>query len=234
MQKKKISISLYSLLLSAIFTFSVSCNSNTPNSQIEYLTLNKNKLSSSKVFVADLQGKIQSSNKLTGVNLSVNIKLPEVKFNTKASSDGQKQGLVNDIKSYKIFITSSNTTPLTGNSGGYFFLNRDSSSLSSGTHTVIFNNVPVGTWFAGVEAFDATDGGGNNITKAQSYGSDGIIKLGVSTGSVTVNPDLSLNPSGGVLSVNLLLQDAVGANVDTVVTPANGNPVGPFGATVPN
>ncbi len=210
------------LLLPTIILFSCSSN-NSPLNNVETIQLKKSPASLTKTFVADLEGKIKGTNQKTGVKLSVSINLPK-NFKTKASTDGQPKGETVNIQSYKVYLTTSNTNPQSATHAG-----NTAFVLNTGSNTITFTNVPVGTWFAAVEAWDGLDATGNNITAPQNY-SDGILKLGLSSNSVTVNSDLTLTPQAEVLNVSLQLQNAIGANIDTTVNVNNGTPTGAYGA----
>ncbi len=211
------------LLFLVFFPFINSCNTSPPiNNPV---SLKKVPVNNTKVYFAPLEGKI--GGKLTGINLSVNIN--HLSFKTKASSNGQVQGKGIDIKSYKVFLINNNTNPLTATkaNGAEFTLN----TLNVGsTDTVTFTNVPVGTWFAAVEAWNGPAISGQNITAPVNYGAEGILKLAVSSNSVTVNNDLTLSPSGVSLQVPLQLQNAIGVNIDSQVTIVNGVNYAPYNA----
>ena len=201
------------------------------SSQTQQIVKLQKQTTNNQVFLADLGA--QHNGQPTGVNLSLNINTPSSGFETK-SSDGQVQGLVSNIRSYKVSLVSDSLNPSTttniAGGGSVFIVDRDGSTLTTGgSHSITFANVPVGTWFAAVSAYDAVNAGGNNITKSVSY-SDGAAKLSVSGSSIEVQSDLKLNPSGGSLNVALELQPEIGASISTSITPQDGTVAGAYGA----
>jgi len=195
----------------------------------EVVNLRSEKITTPKVFLADLKG--THIGKPTNVSISLKFGTTGKNFKTKASTDGQLPALVSDIQSYRIYLTSSNTTPSNASliaGGNSFTVVRTANDLVSGEHTVTFTNVPVGTWFAAVEARDANN---NNITAPIFYPAENqTLPLVLSGNSVTVNQDLTLTPAGEVLSVEVPLKDGFGANIVTTIVPADGADPGTYNA----
>lgn len=169
-----------------------------------------NKIPSSGIAVTELTdnsnivdlGKISNGIK-TGVSVSVRIGGSSTGFNTKTVLP-VAPALIKDIKSYSVGLCTNPSDPLNSVAAGPVSVNRDGTVLAS-PHNITFINVPVGgPYYAVVSAFDGLNGTGNNIT--ESFAANTGIKAAVSSNSVTVNNDLTLNPSGQMLFVNLKLQ----------------------------
>lgn len=175
----------------------------------------------------------QSSQISTGANLSVNVNFTN--FKTKASANGVAAKTVNDIKSAKLYLTTSNgTNPLLAANIKY------SSGIlvyptGTTTKTYTFFNVPAGTYFVAAELFSDT-AGTNNIVESLSYdstvagdtafGMNGKRGLTLSTNSATVTaPTMTytFSDSSNSFSVSPKLLNALGASLDTTINPQAGS-----------
>lgn len=185
-----------------------------------------------EVFIADVGNK-------NGASFSVNIDLSDSSFKTKASVSGTPAKIGTDIKSLKVYLikNSGATYPLAGDPlgatdlvAGPFNLDR----TGAGPYTVTFTNVgisPAGTtYFAAVRAFDTIGGTGAELIKANNASATAWTgttaatnKVAVSTGAgVGVNASLVVSTTTA-LPVTLNLLDAVGATIESTVTPNSGS-----------
>lgn len=186
-----------------------------------------------KVFVDVGHGK-------KGGTVSFNVNLSEG-FKTKANVNGW-YSVYNSINSYKIALVSSagtgsnalTTLPL-GTSADIFSITKSamSGTKTSPTAQIFLTNVPAGTYWIAVAAFDAQ---GRNVTKsttttgtisvaggeifAVSYGG-GNGETSPYNGRVTVAADFSV-PATPV-TIPLTLIDSFGANIQSTVTITDGS-----------
>ena len=207
-------------LLAVIPFFIVSCSSvNSVNT--DKTTANSNPVS------------LSQPTKSTGAALSVNIDFKS--FAAKASSNGTAAKTVNDIQSAKLYLTTSNgTNPLLA-ANVKFSSSTIAYPTGSSSKTYTFFNVPAGTYYVAAELFSDT-AGTNNIIEPITYdfagngdtafGMNGKRGLTLSTNSATVtSPAMTYSFSGSSnsFSVSPKLLNAVGANLDTTLTPQAGN-----------
>lgn len=171
-----------------------------------------------------------------GGTVSFNMNLSEG-FKTKANVDGWSS-VYNSINSYKIALVSSAgtgsnalTTLPNGTSADVFSITKSamSGTKTSPTAQIFLTNVPAGTYWIAVAAYDTQ---GRNVTK--TIGTTGTIGgeiFAVSTGGgngdsspnngrVTVAADFSV-PSSAV-TIPLTLVDSFGANIQSTVTITDG------------
>lgn len=204
-----------------LFAFTASCGTvSTPVNpgSVSYNDINN-------TFFVDLS---QKTGKKTGVSFSLTIK-GDKSFNTKASSDGALRTIA-QIKSYYVALCTNPGAPISSKLYGTHF-QIDRNMVAPIPNVITFTNVPTGgPYYALVGAYsDISTGSGINLTKTTNYSVDGPLQFALSSNSVTVMPDLKLSPPGTVLTVNLQLEDSVGASIDTEITPADGT-IGLFGA----
>lgn len=170
-----------------------------------------------------------------GAKIDVKINFDN-EFKVKASSNGVAAKTVNDVRAAKLYLTSSNgTNPLLASNVKF------SSSVivyptGSTTKTYTFFNVPAGTYYVAVELFSDTTGTANivePITYDSSVSGDtafgltgGKRGLALSTNSATVTAPAmtySFSDSSSAFSVSPKLLNAVGASLDTTLTPQSGS-----------
>lgn len=172
--------------------------------------------------------------KTTGASLSVNIDFKS--FTTKASTNGTAAKTVNDIQSIKLYLTTSNgTNPLLA-SNIKFSSSVIAYPTGSSSKTYTFFNVPAGTYYVAAELF--SDAAGTiNIIEPITYDSavsgdtafgmtGGKRGLTLSTNSATVTAPamtFSFSDSSSAFSVSPKLLNAVGASLDTTLTPQSGS-----------
>ncbi|RYX99649.1 LamG domain-containing protein, partial [bacterium] len=109
-------------------------------------------------------------------------------------------GTYTKVNSYKMALCTDPNRPVsTRIISNPVIVNRNSSQLSSNTHTVTFTNVPPGTYYATAEAYNASAAAGSNLTandnsRDAAYTSpDNQSRVAVSTNTITVNASQTLS-----------------------------------------
>ncbi|MFN8674449.1 MAG: hypothetical protein U0457_20510 [Candidatus Sericytochromatia bacterium] len=190
-------------LITILFLFS--CSNNIINQQID--------ITSNKVT-------IKTSDKI-GAKLSLQIG-NLTNFKTKASVDGNLVKKFSDVKSFRVWLCTNPELPITSAITTSQF---DFDKIITDNYSwVDFINVPAGgPYYAVVSAYDdlKTNSIRKNITKEFTFATDGIQKLAVSSNSITVNSDFTLEPLD-TLKVELNLSDSKGNIIETQITPIEG------------
>lgn len=200
----------------------------------------------------NLQENVIEVSKNEGANFTVNFNFNEGKpFNVKAPSvsntDGVPAKTGTDIKSLKVYLVEGSSTgygsggdPIGDKiSAGPFDLNRTGTS----DYTVTFSKVPPNTatksYYVAVRAFDTIGGTGNELIKDNNGGTAwtgttaSTPKVAVSGSGVSVDADFKVSTTTA-LSVTLNLLDAVGATLQSSVTPNPGSNTLPFTGVTAN
>jgi hypothetical protein len=201
------------LLLTSLSLFLISCSNtiNTaPTSSI---------LSSKSSIVHNVRGNTKAQ---------ISLKLSGDTFKTKASSSGNPSGTVSSISYYLVSLcTDSNNPAYSILPGSNFYFDKNPLVVSNSDQSIVtFQNVPEGTYYAVVSAFD---GSGVNITEPTFYSIGDLLPLSVSANSVSVSSTGDVTPEGEVLSVNLKLRDIKGASLYSEINIEDGSN-GIFGA----
>lgn len=140
---------------------------------------------------------IQKTYKIEQINNEVKIKINTKNFNTKAL-EAVSPASVSEIKAYKVGITNNITDPLNNLVSEFITVNLLNPST---TDTITFKNIPVGgPYYAVIQALDDN---GNILNENQNN-----INYSLSSNSVIVNNDFSLNLPLGFLQVTLLLKSS--------------------------
>lgn len=225
------------LVLKLVVSFVVAISMFSSCSKITTANFDKNATASisqeNKVFIDVGHGK-------KGGTVSFNVNLSEG-FKTKANVDGWSS-VYNSINSYKIALVSSAgtgsnalTTLPNGTSADVFSITKSAmtGTKTSPTAQIFLTNVPAGTYWIAVAAYDAQ---GRNVTKSSSTTGTISVASGeifaVSTGGgngdaspnngrVTIAADFSV-PSSAV-TIPLTLVDSFGANIQSTVTITDGS-----------
>lgn len=162
---------------------------------------------------------IKVSNQL-GATLPVRITFPKSSFKTKASEDGIPAKLWSDVKSIKIFLTTSNTAPLDNIVPGSEMTFTYPSGLDSSSRVYNFANVPAGMYYTGVIAYEDTASTMNIIEGGTTLPANFI-----SANSATVSSpsmEFSFSDMGSAFDIIAKLSNAVGAKLDSNVTVESG------------
>ena len=165
-----------------------------------------------------------------GANLSVKINFDS--FATKDNINGSPAKSASDVKSAKLYLTTSNgTNPLLPSSVMFssgILVYSEGTPVTSKVYT--FSNVPPGTYFVATELFSDINGTINIIEPITydsinpgdtAYGYNGKRGLSISTNSATVvSPSMAytFSDSGTNFIVSPILSNAVGVLIDTNVT----------------
>lgn len=162
---------------------------------------------------------IKVSNQV-GATLPVRITFPKSSFKTKASEDGIPAKLWTDVKSIKIFLTTSDTAPLDNIVSGSEMTFTYPTGLSGSSRVYNFANVPAGTYYTGVIAYEDVDATMNivegGITMPANF-------ISANSGTVsTPSMEFSFSDMGTVFDVTVKLANAVGAKLDSNVTVESG------------
>ncbi|MFN4150474.1 MAG: hypothetical protein ACK4IX_05995 [Candidatus Sericytochromatia bacterium] len=152
----------------------------------------------------------------------ISLKFSNDSFKTKASSSGNTNGTVSSISYYKVALcTDSNNPSNSMLSGSNFSFDKNPLVISNSDQSIVtFQNVPSGTFYATVSAFDIND---NNITEPTFYSIGDILPLSVSSNSVSISTNGDLTPDGEVLTVNLKLRDLKGASLYSEISIEDGS-----------
>lgn len=236
---KKLYLSL--LLLS----FVTACATPVVPSKVSSETKNDNNVSEKNI-----QENVIEVSKNQGANFTVSFNFNEGKpFTIKAppsNTDGVPAKTGTDIKSLKVYLVESATGYASGGdpigdkiSAGPFDLDRTGTSA----YTVTFSKVPPNTatksYYVAVRAFDTIGATGNELIKDNNGGTAwtgttaSTPKVAVSASSVSVDSSFAVNtPTAIPVTLNLL--DAVGATLQSSVTPNAGSNTLPFTGVTAN
>jgi hypothetical protein len=177
---------------------------------------------------------LSQTTKKTGADLKINIDFKN--FSTKASSDGIPPKTVNDIKSAKLYLTTSNGTNPLRSDNIKFTSDVIPYPTGKSSNTYTFFNVPEGKYYVAIELFGDTTGT-NNILEPIIYDSavsgdtafgmlEGKRGLTISTNSATIiapTMNYSFSDNSGFFNIYPKLLNAVGANIGTTLLPEAGN-----------
>lgn len=201
------------LLLTSLSLFLISC-SNT----INIAPINSILSSKSSIF-HNVKGNTKAQ---------ISLRVSSDTFKTKASSSGNINGTVSSISYYLVSLcTDSNNPAYSILPGSSFYFDKNPGVISNSDQSIVtFQNVPEGTYYATVSAFD---GSGTNITYLTSYSLGGTLPLSVSSNSISVSSTGDVTPEGEVLSVSLKLRDIKGASLYSEINIEDGSN-GIFGA----
>lgn len=150
------------------------------------------------------------------------IRLSNLPFKTKSSLSGNPNGTVSSISSYQIALCTDANAPVSSVlSGSSFSFNKDLLVTSDlDTSIVAFQNVPSGTYYATVSAFDSLNA---NISDTVYYSTDGNKQMAVSSNSIEITASGEVIPANETLNITLKLRDAKGATLDSSITVQDGS-----------
>lgn len=194
------------LLLTSLSLFLLSCSN-------VIIDNNRSILTSKNSIVHNIKGNTKAQ---------ISLKLSLDSFKTKASSSGNTNGTVSSISYYQVALcTDSNNPSNSMLSGSNFSFDKNPLVMSNSDQSIVtFQNVPSGTYYATVSAFDSS---GANITEPTFYSIGDILPLSVSSNSVSISTNGDLTPDGEVLTVNLKLRDLKGASLYSEISIEDGS-----------
>lgn len=201
------------LLLTSLSLFLISCSNNINSTSISSILSSKNSI------VHDVKGNTKAQ---------ISLKFSNDSFKTKSSSSGNTNGTVSSISYYQVALcTDSNNPSNSILTGSNFSFDKNPLVISNSDQSIVtFKNVPSGTYYATVSAFDSS---GSNITEPTFYSIGDLLPLSVSTNSISVSSNGDVTPEGEILSVNLKLRDIKGASLYSEINIEDGSN-GIFGA----
>ncbi|RYX99616.1 LamG domain-containing protein, partial [bacterium] len=121
-------------------------------------------------------------------------------------------GSTSKVSSYKIGLCTNPAQPITTRIASTpLVIDRSTAQLSGNTHTVTFNNIPAGTYYATAEAYSYAGAGGTSVVAVDNRGSsyaapDNKSRVAVSSAAVTVSSSQTLSPLNN-LQIPLTLED---------------------------
>ncbi len=176
-----------------------------------------------KVFRASYQSPSQAA-------FQVSLVAKQNSFQTQNSQAGQAAKDFTDVSAFRVFLVSSATAP----SGTITPFNSNVYTINTPTaaQTLIFDNVPAGSYYACATAFDSTTtfNTSTNLADKQTQTldySEGKVACssaggeGGSPGRVTIDANYQVTGTAS-LQINLTLQKAIGANIGSNITVNNG------------
>lgn len=152
-------------------------------------------------------------------------------FGLKNSTGGADAKAVSDIQAYRVFLVSApGTLPSSVTPYNSTIVTITSNSMAN--QTIVFSDVPAGSYYACAAAFDSSSvfNSSTNITEdlgaLHSY-SEGAAACSTSGGDLTFQGMVKVDSNwqlltGGVVGINLTLRGVRGATIDTAVTVQDG------------